>query len=180
MATRDWQAAVAGGPSWECKQIIIPTVRVRVRVGDEIRATAIVIVTVRVKVRMRSMELNCRGFGDDTFGQQSGCSRLFTTESIFRNRKRKYSCLGNQIKEEEEVRHFSLACGTSVTLGLGCGCIMGVGSGVYGELLDDVDDEMLASLFSGITAPAPSTRALAVPVGVHVYLYYYLRVWLTK
>ncbi len=26
MTTRDWQAAVAGGPPWEGKQIIIPTV----------------------------------------------------------------------------------------------------------------------------------------------------------
>ncbi len=32
MITRDWQAAVAGGPSWEGKQIIIPTAMVRATV----------------------------------------------------------------------------------------------------------------------------------------------------
>eukprot|EP01084_Bolivina_argentea_P094970 170743_1 len=112
---------------------------------------------------MRPMELYCRGFGDDTFGQQSGCSRLFGTRNVCIYRNREHSCLGNKVKEEEEVRHFSLACGTSVTLGLGCGCIVGVGSGVYGELLDDVDDELLASQLSGLIAPAPSTRVLTLP-----------------
>ncbi len=116
------------------------------------------------------MELSCRGFGDDTFGQQSGCSRLFGTGNVCIYRKREYSCLGNKVEEEEEARNFSLACGTSSTLGLCCGCIVGVGSGVYGELLDDVDDELLASQFSGITAPTSPTRVLVKPVGVNVYL----------
>ncbi len=126
-------------------------------------------VRLRVKIRMTPMELCCKGFGDDTFGQKSGCSILFGTGNVCIYRKREYSCLDNTVKEEE-VKHFSLACGTSVTLGLCCGCIVGVGSGIYGELLDDVDDELLASELSGLMVPAPSTRVLTLPVGANVYL----------
>ncbi len=55
MTTRDWQAAVAGGPSWEGKQIIIPTFRawMRIRVECNYSNRGVHRIRVRVKVRVR-------------------------------------------------------------------------------------------------------------------------------